>query len=137
MRKQQSELPTTLNSYKISPRKAFSNSRGKIIKMIIKNTVNVGRNIYTKTIVKMDQDSDLEEDFVPQWVFDIQELPASEIKCDLNQNPVLEFTKETVVRRIYALGRILSQVFEKYKLHYWTCGGTTLGLLRHKGPFKI
>ena len=85
----------------------------------------------------MDQDSDLEEDSVPQWVFDIQELPASEIKCDLNQNPVLEFTKDTVVKRIYALGRILSQVFEQYKLHYWTCGGTTLGLLRHKGLFKI
>merc|ERR1719219_1837450 len=82
----------------------------------------------------MEQDSDIEEEeVVPQWVFNIQELPASEIKCDLNQNPVLEFTEETVVKRIYALGRMLSQVFEQFNLHYWTCGGTTLGLLRHKG----
>ena len=66
-------------------------------------------------------------------VFDIQELPASELKCDLNQNPVLEYTEQKIVKRIYALGRILSQVFDQFNLHYWTCGGTTLGLLRHKG----
>merc|ERR1712156_732971 len=82
----------------------------------------------------MDQESDLEEEeVVPQWVFDIQELPASQLKCDLNQNSVLTFTEEKVVKRVYAIGRILSQVFHQFNFHYWTCGGTTLGIMRHKG----
>lgn len=72
------------------------------------------------------------EDQVPDWIFDVEELPASALKSDLNRNH-LKFTEASVVKRIYALGRLLAQVFDQFNLHYWSCGGTTLGIVRHQG----
>ena len=69
---------------------------------------------------------------VPDWIFDIQEVPADCLKSDINKN-LLTFTEEKVVKRIYALGRTLSQVFQQFNFHYWTSGGTTLGTIRHRG----
>ena len=45
----------------------------------------------------------------------------------------LKYTDEKTVRRVYALGRTVSSVFRAAGLTYWTSGGTTLGIVRHKG----
>ena len=46
---------------------------------------------------------------------------------------LLKLTERLVVRRIYLLGRILSQVFQEADLPYWVTGGTALGIERHTG----
>jgi len=45
----------------------------------------------------------------------------------------LHYTDELTVRRVYALGRTISDLFDKFGLFYWTTGGTTLGIVRHGG----
>ena len=77
------------------------------------------------------QDPEIEDE-VPPWIFDVPEIPASQMKRDKNENG-LKYTQPMVVKRVYHLGRILSQVFDQWKLHYWTSGGTTLGVIRHGG----
>ena len=45
----------------------------------------------------------------------------------------LTLTPSYLVRRIYHLGRTLSAALEQAGIRYWTSGGTTLGLVRHRG----
>ena len=73
-----------------------------------------------------------ETEELPDWIFDVPEKPASQLQRDKNENG-LKYTEPLVVKRVYHLGRILSQVFDQWNLHYWTSGGTTLGILRHGG----
>ncbi|XP_066926834.1 uncharacterized protein RP689-like [Clytia hemisphaerica] len=42
-------------------------------------------------------------------------------------------TDELTVGRVYHLGRIISKIFQNYKLPYWVTCGTLLGCVRHKG----
>ena len=46
---------------------------------------------------------------------------------------VMEYTEEKTVKRVYALGRVVEKVFRENGLLYWSCGGTTLGMVRHGG----
>ena len=85
----------------------------------------------SKVVNMPPQDPEIEDE-VPPWIFDVPEIPASQMKRDKNENG-LKYTQPMVVKRVYHLGRILSQVFDQWKLHYWTSGGTTLGVIRHGG----
>jgi len=58
-----------------------------------------------------------ETDLFPEWLFD-DDHPDSYF-MPIN---TLSFTKSTVVRRVYALGRVISQVFKKSGLLYWSSG---------------
>lgn len=69
-----------------------------------------------------------DEDLFPDWLFDSGQ-PESYF-MPLN---ALTYTEPEVVRRVYALGRTVSSVFRAAGLTYWTSGGTTLGIVRHKG----
>ena len=73
------------------------------------------------------EQEDTEEE-LPNWLFDY-EAPESYFM------PVntLRFTDEPTVRRVYALGRTISTLFEQFGLLYWTTGGTSLGIVRHGG----
>jgi hypothetical protein len=79
----------------------------------------------------MPEYEDLEEPELPDWLFQVPEIPNN-LNCYSRKN-TLKFTNETTVKRVYALGRILSKVFHDFDLNYWTSGGTTLGLVRHGG----
>ena len=68
------------------------------------------------------------EDVLPNWIF--EESNEQKNRKKLKDPNVLEITDKVTVKRVYALGRILSQVFQEFQCHYWTSGGTTLGLLR-------
>ena len=46
---------------------------------------------------------------------------------------LFKLTDPVVVRRIYSLGRTIQSIFDRNDIFYWTSGGTTLGLVRHKG----
>ena len=59
---------------------------------------------------------------LPNWIFEINEPKCNKTQIDQNENH-LQFTKEIVVKRVYALGRILSHVLKEYNCHYWTSGG--------------
>ena len=67
----------------------------------------------------MPEESDDSE--LPNWIFDVPEVPASQLKTDKNEN-TLRYTEPLVVKRVYHLGRILSQVFDQFQLHYWSSG---------------
>ena len=69
----------------------------------------------------MPENVDDNEEELPNWIFDVPEVPASQLKTDKNEN-ILKFTEPLVVKRVYHLGRILSQVFDHFQLHYWTSG---------------
>lgn len=73
---------------------------------------------------------DDDEELFPSWVFHVDTTQTPESPQRRN---TLRFTDELTVRRIYELGRTLSRVLEEEGLFYWTSGGTTLGLVRHKG----
>ena len=84
--------------------------------------------IFVQTLLKNSRDTkdmpenvDDNEEELPNWIFDVPEVPASQLKIDKNEN-ILKFTEPLVVKRVYHLGRILSQVFDYFQLHYWTSG---------------
>ena len=52
--------------------------------------------------------------------------------CEVEQAPDRHVFKTMIPRRVYALGRAISKVFSTVGLHYWTSGGTTLGIVRHR-----
>ena len=68
------------------------------------------------------------DDVLPNWIF--EETNEQKNRKKLKDPNILEITDKVTVKRVYALGRILSQVFQEFQCHYWTSGGTTLGLLR-------
>ncbi|XP_065657584.1 uncharacterized protein RP689 [Hydra vulgaris] len=70
-----------------------------------------------------------DDDFGFHFIFDEQNTDI------LYQRPINTFklTDPVLVRRIYLLGRTIRSVFDKNGIFYWTSGGTTLGLVRHKG----
>ena len=80
------------------------------------------------TISQHMEQEDTAEEELPNWLFD-DEAPESYFM------PVntLRFTDELTVRRVYALGRTISTLFEQFELLYWTTGGTSLGIVRHGG----
>ena len=45
----------------------------------------------------------------------------------------MHYTEERTVRRVYALGRVVSQVLRDHGVLFWSSGGTTLGIVRHGG----
>ena len=45
----------------------------------------------------------------------------------------MHYTEERTVRRVYALGRAVSQVLRDHGVLFWSTGGTTLGIVRHGG----
>ena len=59
--------------------------------------------------------------------------PKNKETSSLNSNTNIRLTDELVVKRIYILAEVISQVFEEINMHYWTSGGTTLGIERHQG----
>ena len=69
-----------------------------------------------------------ENDVLPNWIF--EETNDQKMRKKLKDPNALEITDQTTVKRVYALGRILSQVFQEFQCHYWTSGGTTLGIMR-------
>ena len=75
---------------------------------------------------------DSEQDELPDWFFEA-ENSQKESQSATSKINELNYTDPDTVVKVYALGRVLSQVFEKHGLKYWTSGGTTLGLLRHSG----
>ena len=55
-----------------------------------------------------------DDEALPQWFFDIDEKPADELLKEFHtEPPPMKFTEEKVVKQIYALGRVLSQVFDR------------------------
>ena len=68
------------------------------------------------------------DDVLPNWIF--EETSEQKNRKKLKDPNILEITDKVTVKRVYALGRILSQVLREFQCHYWTSGGTTLGLLR-------
>ena len=69
-----------------------------------------------------------DEDLCPDWLFE-DDHPDSYF-MPLND---LTYTQPEVVRRVYSLGRTISSVFRESGLTYWSSGGTTLGIVRHRG----
>jgi len=67
----------------------------------------------------------IEEEGIIPWLFE---------KCSSSypQNS-LKFTDEVTVKRVYALGRVISKILNNAGMTYWTSGGTTLGIIRHGG----
>ena len=68
------------------------------------------------------------DNLFPDWLFD-DDHPDSYF-MPIN---TLKFTEPRVVKRVYALGRVIAQVFKEAGLEYWSSGGTTLGIVRHGG----
>ena len=71
---------------------------------------------------------DGQDGLFPEWLFD-DDHPDSYFM------PVntLTYTEPHVVRRVYALGRVIARILREAGLCYWTSGGTTLGIVRHGG----
>eukprot|EP00095_Tigriopus_kingsejongensis_P002653 maker-scaffold439_size171548-snap-gene-0.20 protein:Tk02653 transcript:maker-scaffold439_size171548-snap-gene-0.20-mRNA-1 annotation:"PREDICTED: uncharacterized protein RT0683-like" len=77
----------------------------------------------------MEEDLDL-GDF--RSLFSESPTTQSDLSTRRKKNP-LAFTPSPVVIQVYALGRLISKAFDDLSLTYWTTGGTTLGLIRHRG----
>lgn len=71
-----------------------------------------------------------EEEKVPSWLFDESQATSF---TDWSITNELRFTSETVVRRVYALARLMHDTLTNTGVCYWTSGGTTLGCIRHRG----
>lgn len=71
-----------------------------------------------------------EEEKVPGWLFDESQATSF---TDWSITNELRFTSETVVRRVYALARLMHDTLTNTGVCYWTSGGTTLGCIRHQG----
>jgi len=69
-----------------------------------------------------------EEEDVPCWLW--EDVDEDSYFMPINK---LKFTEERIVRRVYSLGRIISALFSEENIHYWTSGGSTLGIVRHGG----
>ena len=76
------------------------------------------------------------EDFFDNSLFDEPVLSAEKAWAlkygGRDENP-MRLTEAKVVKRVYALGRALSRVFEDTGLNYWCTAGTLLGAVRHRG----
>lgn len=82
-----------------------------------------------KVRVKDEEDNEVKsEEMVPDWIWGGED-PAN-VSMPVKE---LVFTEEKTVRRIYSLGRMISRLFTKANLTFWTSSGTTLGIVRHKG----
>ena len=45
----------------------------------------------------------------------------------------MQLTDSTTVLRVYKLARVVSSVLRENNILFWTSGGTTLGICRHRG----
>ena len=45
----------------------------------------------------------------------------------------MQLTDSTTVLRVYQLARVVSSVLRENDILFWTSGGTTLGICRHRG----
>ena len=80
-------------------------------------------------------DSHEEEQFLANWMFEGSES-SDRHESDVirkQSSKEIALTPPEVVRRVYSLGRAISDVFKRFSLHYWTAFGTTLGVVRHRG----
>ena len=61
-----------------------------------------------------------EEQFLADWVFDESQCKTTANEVDrLTSRDEVALTPPEVVRRVYALGRALAEVFEEFSLHFW------------------
>ena len=82
--------------------------------------------------VKMECSED--DQFMAEWIFDESQCKTTVNEDDrLTSRDKVALTPPEVVRRVYALGRALAEVFQDFSLHFWTSFGTTLGAVRHRG----
>ena len=62
-----------------------------------------------------------ESENMPDWLFNGEDQESCKFKSQGNiEAKEVKITDANTVKRVYALGRILSRVFESHKLHYWT-----------------
>ena len=73
-------------------------------------------------------DDQVENSLFPDWLFD-DDHPDS-YYMPINE---LRYTETKVVKRVYALARVIAGVFREAGLKYWSSGGTTLRIVRHGG----
>ena len=75
-----------------------------------------------------------DEQFLAEWMFDESQCgtAVNEVERRSSKDDVA-LTPPEVVRRVYALGRAVAEVFGEFSLHFWTSFGTTLGAVRHRG----
>ena len=66
----------------------------------------------------MERDED--EQFLAEWIFDESQCKTTLNEVDrLTSRDEVTLTPPEVVRRVYALGRTLAEVFEEFSLHFW------------------
>lgn len=82
---------------------------------------------------EMENENDVLEDFSTYFSTLEEECASNDSYSGVKPKNPLKFTPKTVVKNVYFLGRQISKAFQDLDFKYWTSGGTTLGLIRHKG----
>ena len=73
-----------------------------------------------EAVTKANMQRDEEEQFMAEWVFDESQCKTTVTEDDqLTSRDEVALTPPEVVRRVYALGRTLAEVFEEFSLHFW------------------
>ena len=77
-----------------------------------------------------EENEECEDDDGGEFGYLFDESGTVEVNSTLPVNE-LKFTDESVIKRVYFLGRVIAKLFHEENIYYWTTGGTSLGKCRN------